>query len=417
MKQTDVAIIGGGAAGLCAAVNLKQNAPHLGVTVLEQLDRVGKKLSITGNGRCNISNLNLSPCYFHSEDPQFFQTAIGEFTCAKTVRFFRAIGVEFTADVMGRAYPYSFQASSVVDALRFAAQQAGVEIRTNCAVDGLKPTKNGFLLTAGDTTVSASAVLVATGLYAGGDKVGSNGKMFRFLKEMGYTAKPVTPALVQLKTETETVRALKGVKVNAKASLYKNNALQRTEHGEVLFCDYGLSGPPILQLSRPIEREKGEFFVSLDLMYEYLPEKIEEMLQQRRENLKARPVGEFLTGLLQKRVGQTLLKTAGLRLSDDVSAIDAASVKKLVKLIKDWRFKVTGTTGFLHAQVTAGGLSTDQFDCETMMSRRHAGLFAAGEILDVDGDCGGYNLQWAWSSAVTAAEGIIAFLEGKKECS
>lgn len=414
MNRTDVAVIGGGAAGLCAAVNVKQNAPHLRVTVLEQLDRVGKKLSLTGNGRCNISNLNTSPHYFHSEDPQFFLSAIKEYTCGKTARFFRAIGIEFTADEKGRVYPYSFQASSVVDALRFAAEQVGVEIQTNCTVEGLKPLKNGFLLTTGEIALEASAVLVATGLYASGDKVGSNGKMFRQLKEMGYSAKPVTPALVQLKTETESVRALKGVKVNAKASLYKNNAVQRTEYGEVLFCDYGLSGPPILQLSRPVEREKGSFFVSLDLMPEYLPEQIEEKLQERRTNLKARPVGEFLTGFLQKRVGQTLLKAAGLRLSDDVSAVDAAAVKKLVKLIKDWRFQVTGTTGFLHAQVTAGGLSTDQFDRETMMSRRHAGLFAAGEILDVDGDCGGYNLQWAWSSGMVAAEGIIAFLEGRK---
>lgn len=415
MKQTDVAVIGGGAAGLCAAVRLKQICPALSVAVFEQSERVGRKLSTTGNGRCNITNAQLSAKRYHGKDPCFCMPLITRYGGMETARFFESVGILFTFDETGRGYPYSLQASSVVDALRFAAEESGVDLKTGCAVTDLAAQNGRFLVTASAEKFSARAVLVATGLYAGGEKIGADGKIFQLLKRRGYQSEPVTPAIVQLKTEPDQVRALKGVKVNGTATLYCGDRAVRSESGEILFCDYGLSGPPILQLARPVEREQGKFSVSLDLMPQDTVQTVARHLQKRTEYLKKRQLDEFLTGFLQKRVGQTLLKSIGLRLADGVDTLTEADLRRLAEKIKDWRFAVTGTTGFLHAQVTAGGLSTDAFDTETLMSKRDKGLFAAGEILDVDGDCGGFNLQWAWSSGLGAAAAIAAYL-GETPC-
>ena len=408
----DVVIIGGGAAGLCCAIRIKQLDRNISVCIVEQLSRVGKKLITTGNGRCNITNQEPDISRYHGENVKFATAALTKYDTKETEAFFEKIGIVFTYDETGRAYPYSLQAASVVDMLRFAADELGVVTLTDTKVTNIIPQKNGYVLEIPDKKINCRCMLAAAGLYSGGEKLGSDGSLLRIMRDkLGYATVKTTPAIVQLKTAPETVRSLKGIKVNADVTLLLDGRPLRREFGEVLFCDYGLSGPPIMQLSRAVERSNGKFTVTLDLMPEYTADELCGIISRRVEALKLRTCEEFFTGMLNKRVGQFILKSCGYALSSSVKELK--DTRKLANAIKQMSFDIKGTTGFINSQVTAGGLDTRQFSDKTMMSTKHNGLFAAGEILDIDGDCGGFNLQWAWSSALAAADGIYSFLNGE----
>lgn len=408
----DVVIVGGGAAGLCTSIYIKQNAPWLSVVLLEQLPRVGKKLIVTGNGRCNITNSDESMSRFHSENPTFFEYALNRYNNAVIESFFEKIGVIFTFDETGRAYPYSLQASSVVDALRFAADDFGVEILTDSPVRDIANEDGKFTISVKNAVIKCRCAVIAAGLYSGGEKLGSNGSILKLMCSRGYKSINTSPSIVQLKTKTDIVRQLKGIKVNALAKLLLNGEVLRREYGEVLFCDYGLSGPPVMQLSREVGRKKGKFCISLDLMPEYEFSELFEILKVRLKNLRSRALEEFFTGMLNKRVGQIIIKLCGKKPSDEAVNFSYSELKTLVFLIKNFNFEVIDTAGFINSQATAGGLDTSSFNDKNMMSLSERGLFAAGEILDVDGDCGGFNLHWAWSSAMCAADGVIKYLDG-----
>lgn len=405
-KKYDVIIIGGGAAGMCAAINIKLRDRSISVAILEQLSRVGKKLITTGNGRCNISNLHINLDRYHGENIGFAEYALTNYDNHYAADFFSEIGVVFTYDETGRAYPYSLQASSVVDCLRFALDDFGVDTFVDTTVLSYSKKENFFNVKTNNGDFTCESMIIATGLYSGGQKLGSNGSMLKILKNAGYKTVKTTPAIVQLKTETDVVKSLKGMKVDADVNLSIDGKAIRGDFGEVLFCDYGLSGPPIMQLSREVERNLGEKVISLDLMWEYTFANVCDMLSYRASVLRERKLEEYLTGMLNKRVGQAVLKMCGLKLNDSVATLKNADIKQIASVIKGMKFKVTGTTGFDNSQVTAGGLDTAQFNTQTMESKRERGLYCIGEILDIDGDCGGFNLQWAWSSAICAANAI-----------
>lgn len=402
--KNDVIIIGGGAAGLCAAVAIKQKNPALSVRVLEALPRVGKKLATTGNGRCNITNKNITKERYHGKNTDFAMYALSRFSGKQTEDFFHSIGVDFVFEE-DKGYPASLQAASVVDCLRFAAEESGVIICTETKVTNIQLSRGLYKVVAGNMSFLAENIVIAAGLLSGGERLGSDGQMLSLLKKAGFKAVKTHPAIVQLKTEPETVRQLKGIKVNAKVSLKSDDRLLRQEYGEVLFCDYGLSGPPILQVSGAAATPQSPV-ISLDLMPDRSFDALTAELCERIAILSVRNTDEFFTGIINKRLGQVIIKTAGYKLNTPVYSLDNNAAKKMAALIKDFSFNVTGNTGFINSQVTAGGLDTEQFDPETMMSREYNGLYAIGEILDIDGDCGGFNLQWAWSSALCAAEAI-----------
>lgn len=406
--NTDIAIIGGGAAGLVAAITAKRLAPALSVTVAEGLDRVGKKLITTGNGRCNILNSDLSLSHFHGENKGFCRFAFEKNGYSEIERFFESIGVDFTKEG-DRVYPASLQAASVVDALRFECEKIGVDTLLGCKIKSIKKGEK-FTLSSDSDKISAKAVIVATGLFSGGEKIGCDGSIFRLLKDMGLSAVKATPSLVQLKTETDFVKQLKGIKVDAKATLFCGGKSLAENTDEVLFCDYGLSGPAILQISRESARDDRKYEISLDLYPERDAEELLSSLSKRAVLLKDRSLEDFFTGSLNKRLGQVVLKYSGFKLSDPVSSLSKTDIERITNTLKDFRFKVTSNTGFLNSQVTAGGLSTKEFHEKTMMSKKIKGLFCAGEILDIDGDCGGFNLAWAWSSGMLAAESAVNYL-------
>ena len=396
--QYDVAIIGGGAAGLMSAICLKRKAPHLSVVILESLDRVGKKLIITGNGRCNITNKYASVNDYHGADVRFIQSVFDRFFVEDSVRFFESIGVDIVFEPDGKAYPASFQASAVVDALRLMCDDLGVVTLCNTPVTDLK---DGFVI---NGSIRAKCVIATGGLLSGGSKVGSDGSVLGIAKRLGHKCAAVSPSIVQLKTDTALTRQLKGIKVNAAVSLYKGTRLLRREYGETLFTDYGLSGPPVLQVSRGAAVGCR---IVLDLMDGTDIDTLIKKLKTRANILKTRTVENFLVGLVNKRLGQVILKDCGLKLTGPVSAI--SDFEGIAKKLKGLSFDVMGNTGFANSQVCAGGIACTELTGD-LESRRVKNLFFAGEIIDVDGDCGGYNLQWAWSSAYVASEGVLKCL-------
>ena len=405
-QMFDVAIIGGGASGLACADVIKMNDKSISVCILEQLPRVGKKLLTTGNGRCNITNKKISLSRYHGENPLFCKYALSAFSAFTAEVFFNRLGVIFYYDEKGRAYPYSLQAGAVLDALRLFADQNGVKTLTDHKVTNIEKSKSGYKITAGDEVIKATNVVIAAGLLSGGEVSGSNGSMLEILKRMGYRTVETSPSIVPLKTENTLTKSLKGIKVTANATLYSKNEKIAEDCDEVLFCDYGLSGPAVMQISRNAARKGKDCFISLDIMPDYKYESVYDMIRYRATELCDRPLEDFFTGMLNKRVGQAIIKLCNLKLTDTAATLTADDFKNLAKTIKDLRFKVLGHTGYINSQVTAGGVDTSCFDDETMMSEKDEGLYCIGEILDIDGDCGGFNLQWAWSSAMCAAESV-----------
>ncbi len=401
----DVIIIGGGAAGLCAAVYLKQNSPKLSVRLLESQPRVGKKLALTGNGRCNITNLNIEPTSYHGNNVGFCEFALTKYDRLFTEDFFESIGVPFVFEY-DKAYPASLQAASVVDCLRFAAEKYGVITHLETKVTSIQLSNGNYKVIADKMSFIAKNIIIATGLFSGGERLGCDGSMLNILKKADYKTVPTTPAIVQVKTETDLVKQLKGIKVDGVATLKIDGKPIRSVMDEILFCDYGLSGPAVMQISRAVSRTTLPCKISLDLMPTTDFDFLFDIIQKRAKQLSERTLDEFFTGMLNKRLGQIILKSAGCKLNDTASSLDKNLCRKITAIIKDFSFKVTGTTGFSNSQVTAGGLDTTQFDSKTMMSKFNKNLYAVGEILDIDGDCGGFNLQWAWSSAFCAVDNI-----------
>lgn len=405
----DTIIIGGGAAGLATAIMLKQTAPTLEIAILEQLDRVGKKISVTGNGRCNITNQLIDISRYHGRHIDRAAQILSAFSLKQTQAFFSSIGVEIVFEG-AKGYPRSLQAASVVDTLRFAADRFGVNTFSSVRVTQMQKKGQYFFLQTDNknfepTFLKAKTVLIATGGLAGGKALGATGDGYGWLKQFGHHMQQQTPVIVQVKTENTITKSLKGIKVNATASVVLGGQVLASDHGEILFCDYGLSGPPILQLSR---YAKNGALISLDLFPERTASELTALLQERREIFKDFPLTEFFAGLLNKRVGQAVLKTCGLSLSQSPDMLTDADCRRIADRLKSLTFSVIGNTGFSNAQATAGGADLSEFT-DRLMSKHCSGLFAAGEVLDVDGDCGGFNLQWAWSSASTAAKGIAHY--------
>lgn len=398
--NVDVLIVGGGAAGLAAAIAAAERVERLRIVVLERGERVGRKIATTGNGRCNITNRDLSLAHFHGESVDFARHALSCYDLSRTTDFFARMGVLIKYEDSGKAYPYSLQAASVTDALRFRAAQLGVELMTGVTVTQIR---RNLTVVTDQGNFAAKRVIVAAGGYAA-PKTGSDGAGVKLLGALGHTPTRILPAIVQLKTDNSITRTLKGIKTDGVATVLADEKPLRREAGEILFTEYGLSGPPILQLSRTAVAQLGRACVeiSLDIFPDYTLKQTEILLTARVKQLCDRTLEEFFTAMLNKRLGQAVLKACGFKLSMSVSELGAREIRLICAKLHDFRFKVTDTTGFSNAQTTAGGIKTRAFCAKTMESKLVPGLYAAGEVLDIDGDCGGYNLQWAWSSGLLA---------------
>ena len=401
MAQTvDLAVIGGGASGLMAACSALMYAKRpLRVVVLEKQERVGRKLAATGNGRCNLTNTLAGPDNYHTSGSlSFLDTAMNTFPPEKVMDAFRAMGLFPVERDEGRVYPASDQAASVVDVLRFYLTEKGGEIRCGCPVTAVSRIKDGFSLRAGGETLFARQVILAAGSQAA-PKLGGGGDGYRLAQSLGHTLVPRFPALTPLLTDP--IRALKGCKYQGEIALRIENREVRREKGEILFTEYGLSGIAVMQLANLAARAQGK---QVEVELHLLPGRGGEVyawLKERAQALSCRPIEEFLTGVLNKRVAQVALRECTRRpLNEPSGNLTDRELRALSERLTAWRMRVTGVQGFDQAQVASGGVDTREVDPETMQSRRCPGLYLCGEVLDVDGDCGGFNLQWAWASGL-----------------
>lgn len=407
-NQTDIAVVGGGAAGLTAAVLCARSG--LQTVVLEKAPRVGKKLLATGNGTCNLTNLSASPARYHGKGAaDFVRPVLEAYPPRRIMRFFEELGLVCQVREDGRVYPRTAQASAVLDCLRLALSAAGAEERTGCPVTAIRRTAGGFRLDTGGGVLNAHLVLVGAG-GAAAPALGGGTDGYTLLTALGHTRTPLSPSIVQVKTDPAAVRAIRGIRLDAAVSFCLDGRALSQETGELLFTEYGLSGPAVMQASRPVgdweRRKDGRMTAVLDLLPETEEKDVYARLKQRR-SLPGRTLEEFFTGLLHKRVGQALLRQAGIGpFTRPASDLNDGQTAALARLIKRWEIPVTGTQGMGGAQVTAGGIALAEVEPATLMSRKVPGLYLAGEVLDVDGDCGGFNLQWAWASAHAAASAM-----------
>lgn len=394
-----IAIIGGGAAGLMAAVTAAQR-PDTRVLLFERQARVGRKLLATGNGRCNLTNLNAGPSHYHGADPDFVRPALDTLPVADTLSLFYSLGLlTAPADGAGRVYPRSDSANSVLDVLRFALERENVTLHAGAPVTGVTRKNGGFSVQTETETHPADAVIVACGGCAGG-KLGGVSDGYTLLQSLGHSRTPLHPALTQLNCDSPYPRALKGVRAAAGIELTRNGAVIGRNRGEVQFTEKGISGIAVFELSRLVS-VGGKCTASLDFLPDLPEGELTGFLTAQAARRGALSGEELLTGLVHNKLGRTLCRAAGITgaACGDLSEADLA---RCAALCKAFPLEVTGTGSFDTAQVTAGGIRTGEFDPCTMESRLVPGLYACGEVLDIDGDCGGYNLQWAWSSGYLA---------------
>jgi len=414
----DIAVIGGGASGMMAALSAARIAPHLHIAVLERLNRVGKKLMATGNGRCNLTNTGASEANYHGS-VAFMRPAMTAFPPKKVMDRFMELGVYPSEEYGGRVYPLSDQASSVLDVLRSAMQEAGIEEICDFEVSAITFGKSGYRLSAKDERqIMAKRVICSAGGMTA-PTLGGSSTGYKLLESCGHRSTPRFPALVQLKCDPALTKPLKGMKYTGSIDILVGGRVRRSESGEVLFTEYGLSGPAVMQVSRAasqeLSRKKPQ---KVEARLHLLPMTADEaliLLRRRRKALAKRPLENFLTGMVNKRVGQTIIKTAcGLALSEESAVLTEAHLFALAAMLTGWTIEITGTQTFEQAQVTAGGIAVQDVNPETMESLLADGLYITGEILDIDGDCGGYNLQWAWASGMLAGEACARSLTSSR---
>ena len=393
-----VGIIGAGASGMAAALAAAKNE-NVTVVLLERQARVGRKLLATGNGRCNLTNTKADRQGYHGEDPGFSKRAIDSFTPQDTIEWFSQMGLYTVQESSGRVYPYSDQANSVVDVLRLALARENVELKTGFEVTKIRKTQEGFTVESAQDSVFCHKLIVACGGLAG-TKLGGSMSGYKLLGKLGHRSTRLRPTLVQLRCGWEGVVSLKGVRANCHVQILHNGAVYNESVGEIQFTEYGLSGPVIFEVSRDVCYEKGTWTAKLDLLPQWTEEKLRQELENRRQwNV---PMEELLTGILHNRLGRVLTRLAGVKGKNEAAELSEEELSAVCACVKGFEMELTEPLGMDSAQVTAGGVITADFDPATLESKLIAGLYACGEVLDVDGDCGGYNLQWAWSSGYCA---------------
>ena len=404
-----IGIIGAGASGMAAALAASENE-NVQVILWERQARVGRKLAATGNGRCNLTNMNAHALpymngqgdgYYHGTEPSFVRDALLHYGPDETLLWFRRMGLYTVKEESGRVYPYSDQANSVVDVLRFALDRPNIRLLCGREVKKVSCKDGAFLVTDSEESIRCDKLIVACGGIAG-SKLGGTMSGYQLLRSFGHHCTKLRPSLVQLKSNWHGCAALKGVRANCSVMVLHNGQLFAECEGELQFTEYGLSGPVIFEVSRDVCSEKGVWVCSLNLLPGYLEEDLEyELMRRKATNLLS---DELLTGILHNRLGRVISKEAGVKSGIPIKDIPDTVLREVARLVKEFDIQVTEPMGMDSAQVTAGGILTSEFNPETMESKLVPGLYACGEVLDIDGACGGFNLQWAWSSGRLAGE-------------
>lgn len=385
-------IIGGGASGIAAAIYAGKECKNTDITILEKNDRIGKKLLRTGNGKCNITNDNasadsyLSPIAKHS---------IKEFNVAKTKQLLASIGVALRTDDTGRNYPYSESAATLLNALLAELKSENVSIITDFDVKKISKKENHFTIE-GNKKIDADCVILAMGSPASVKNYDAD----KILESIDIRYKKFRPALCPLPSDEAFLKSLKGVRAKAVVRLGEHR-----EKGEVQFNEKNISGICVFNLARYVDSPKE---VAIDFMPEYSEQEIISLLKIKQSS--SLEVAEICDGLVLRKLAFVLIKKAGFKPSQSASQLREKDIENIAKQIKEFKVRVKAPTDFSASQVCTGGVTPEQIDTESLELKKNKGIFVCGEILDVDAPCGGYNLQWAVSSALNAAKHALKYL-------
>lgn len=403
MKNRHIIIVGGGASGLVAAISAAREGAE--VTIVEQKDRLGKKILSTGNGRCNLTNEYMDVSCFRGDDTTIVSEILKEFGYRETISFFEELGV-ILKDRQGYVYPISDQAGTIWEVLCMEIERLKVKVLLEQSVNNISKTNRGYVVRLAKTSLQCDAVILATGGKAA-SVLGSDGSGYALAKSFGHKLSPVVPALVQLKGKGNFFKQISGVRTQAKVSLYVNETNICEDTGELQLTNYGISGIPVFQISRYAAKalyEKKSVTTEVDFIPSMSDNAFEAFLEARLKRHGHKIAEEFLIGVFHKKLIGLLLKASKINVNDVMSNVSKEQFKKLISVSKHFRIEIDGINDFEQAQVCAGGVLTSEVNPQTLESVYADGLYLTGELLDIDGICGGYNLQWAWSTGYVAGK-------------
>lgn len=398
-----VAVIGGGAAGMMAAITSAREGAR--VTILEHKERIGKKILSTGNGRCNFTNTYQTPACYRSDNRDFAWNIIQKFNVEKTISFFKELGI-YPKDRNGYLYPYSDQAAALLEVLQIEVAKLDICVMTEINVLDIQPVKKGIRITTDKKTITADSVILACGSKAA-PVTGSDGSGYQLAKLFGHRIVPVLPALVQLRCAEKFYKSISGVRVQGTVEIYADDIFLASDTGEIQLTNYGISGIPVFQVSRYAAKalyKKQSVTAVLNFMPDMNKDEFLLFLQERITLCPYKTLDEFFTGVFPKKLCELWIRLSRLPKEMRVSDLSGEQLEKLVLLIQHLRTYITETNSFEQAQICCGGVDTTEINPDTLESNYVSGIYFAGELLDVDGICGGYNLQWAWSSGFVAGK-------------
>lgn len=403
MKQREIIIVGGGASGLVAAISAARRQAK--VTILEQKDRVGKKILSTGNGKCNLTNEYMTPSCYRSDEPEIVESVLAHFGYQNTIAFFEELGI-CMKNRQGYIYPISEQATAILDVLRMEVEHLGVTVFTEQTVKSVTKKGDRFHVQTQNRRFPCDALILATGGKAA-PALGSDGSGYSLAKSFGHRLTTVVPALVQLQCEGKEYKQLAGIRTQAKVTLYENDTFLAEEQGELQLTNYGISGIPVFQVSRYAAKalaKRQTVTACIDFLPSFTKEAFYNHLKARRQTQGYKTGEDFLIGLFPKKMIPVFLKKAGISFAVPAKDWNEKDLERLINVCKEYKTTVTKTNDFTHAQVCAGGVRTEEVVADTLESKLVEGLYLVGELLDVDGICGGYNLQWAWATGCLAGQ-------------
>lgn len=400
----DIIIVGGGASGIICAIRAGEKNKRKKILILEKQSKIGRKLMATGNGRCNLTNINAEKKYYHGSFAKNMDVVLDKCSANRVINIFSSYGLNTKEDSEGRIYPYSNHASSVLDVLKLKLEELNIEVVCDTAVNKISKKGNTFSVATNNGSFNCEKLIMCTGSKAS-PKLGSDASGLDLLRNIGHKIMPLSPALCAVPVENTGLSALKGIRSTGKVSLICNGRTVTEEFGEIQFTEKALSGICVFNLSSYIKNGKN-YEIEVSLLPNLSNPELLYLFMERQKILKKFPAEEFFTGIFVKNLGKFLLKESKIDLSRKISTLTYEELTKLTLAVNSKKFKVINKLNFDSAQVVSGGVSGDEINPYTMESKLIKNLYICGEAVDVHGDCGGYNLQFAFSSGIIAGENL-----------
>lgn len=403
MNKPSVIVLGAGASGMVAAIAAARDGAD--VTIIEHMDRVGKKILSTGNGKCNLTNSNQDLSNYRSDNPEFSKTVFKEFDTFHTLKFFGDLGIHIK-NKKGYIYPYSQQASAVLDVLRMEINRLCINVLCSTHISSIKKENNKFVLISFGKNYTCDNLIIACGSKAA-PSTGSDGSGYQYAMSFGHKIIDVVPALVQLRSNQKFFKSVAGVRTDVDLTLNVDGKFVVSEKGELQLTAYGISGIPVFQISRFAAKalaKNKKVVVNINFLPEFKYDNLIKFLTNRLSNSNNKTFEESMVGLFNKKLSMMFIKESRISPDAKVSALSDKQIAFVAKIINNFPVEISSANPFENAQVCAGGIDTEQLNETTLESKLIKGLYFCGEIIDIDGACGGYNLQWAWSSGYVAGK-------------